>query len=119
MARRNWLTSHGSVDGTGPAMSRSVMQSASTNSHDLRHFFEYSSAGIEVIEDGLKEMPFGEFLVERAVIDRFQLFRALQMQDRHPGVRLGECAAALGYTSIGEIERQHSAWRGIDTVEVR
>ena len=41
----------------------------------------------------------------RACVDRFQLFRALQMQDRLPGVRLGEAAAALGYAPIGAVER--------------
>lgn len=88
------------------------------NQNDLSHYFEYSRSGLQVIEDGLKEVPFGEFLVERAAIDRFQLFRALQMQDRHPGVRLGECAAALGYLQISEVERLYEAWRTVATVEV-
>ena len=62
-----------------------------------------------VVEDGLKEIGFGEYLVEEQVLDRFQLFRALQMQDRLPGVRLGECAAALGYAPINAIERSTRA----------
>lgn len=90
----------------------------SSTKHELAHYFQYSSAGIEVVEDGLKDLPFGEFMVERAAIDRFQLFRALQMQDRHPGVRIGECAAALGYVQISEVERLFDVWRGVSTVEV-
>ena len=87
-----------------------------THPHDLRAFFQYSPAGIEVLEDGLKEVPFGEFLVEQGAIDRFQLFRALQMQDKYAGVRIGECAAALGYLQIGDVERLFAQWRGVSTV---
>ena len=83
----------------------------------LRSFFEYSPAGIEVLED-LPAIPFGEFLVERQTIDRYQLLRALQMQDKYPAVRVGECAAALGYVQISEVERQFAAWRGLSTVVV-
>ncbi len=85
---------------------------------DLRTFFEYSVAGVEVVEDGLPMIPFGEFLVERRTINRYQLLRALQLQDKYPAVRLGECAAALGYAQISEIERQFAAWRGLTTVEI-
>ena len=76
----------------------------SVNVQEVRQYFEHSRAGVEAIEDGLKEVCFGEFLVDQGVIDRFQLFRALQLQDRSPGVRLGECAAALGYAPISAIE---------------
>lgn len=88
------------------------------NESDLKHYFEYSSAGIEVLEDGLKEITFGEYLVEAGALDRYQLFRALQMQDRIPGVRLGECAAALGYAPIGQIERHYAAFQKVSTVDV-
>lgn len=47
---------------------------------------------------------FGEFLVQQRVLDRFQLFRALQMQDQAPAARLGECAAALGFVPIDVLE---------------
>ncbi len=50
---------------------------------------------------------FGEFLVEHHVLDRFQLFRALQMQDRVPGARLGHCAVVLGYAPRDAIEQLH------------
>lgn len=88
------------------------------NQKDLRHYFEYSRAGVDLVEDGLKEMSFGEFLVDQGVVDRFQLFRALQMQDRLPGVRLGEAVAALGYASIGAVERLFQRFQQLSTVTV-
>ena len=88
------------------------------NAKDLRHYFDYSSSGIEVLEDGLPEITFGEYLVQQGTLDRYQLFRALQMQDRLPGVRLGECAAALGYAPIGKIERLYAAFVQLPTAMV-
>ena len=88
------------------------------NKADLRHYFEYSNQGVGVEEDGLKEISFGEYLVDQGVLDRFQLFRALQMQDRLPGVRLGECAAALGYAPIAAIERLYERFTELGTVDV-
>jgi hypothetical protein len=41
------------------------------------------------------------------VLDRFQLFRTLQLQDRVPGARLGHCAVALGFVPANAIERLH------------
>jgi hypothetical protein len=87
------------------------------NADDLRDYFE-SPEGFEVIADGLSEISFGEYLVDQGVVDRFQLFRALQMQDRLPGVRLGECAAALGYAPIGAIERMYKRFTQLTTVTV-
>ncbi len=55
---------------------------------------------------------------DQGVLDRFQLFRALQMQDRLPGVRLGECAAALGYAPIAAIERLYERFTQLHTVDV-
>jgi len=88
------------------------------NRADLRHYFEYSGAGVEVVEDGLKEITFGEFLVEQNELDRFQLFRALQMQDRLPGVRVGECIAALGYVPIAKVEKLYASFMQLQTVTV-
>ena len=48
--------------------------------------------------------PFGEYLVQQRVIDRFQLFRVLQHQDRVPHARLGACAVELGYVPANLIE---------------
>ena len=64
------------------------------------------------------EISFGEYLVEQGVLDRYQLFRALQMQDRVPGVRLGEAAAALGYAPIGAIERFYQRFSQLGTIEI-
>jgi hypothetical protein len=83
---------------------------------DVRRYFEYSQSGVEVIEDGLQELTFGEFLIANAVLDRYQLFRALQMQDRLPGVRLGEAAAALGYTTIHVIEQMYERFCRLPSV---
>jgi len=88
------------------------------NSAEIQKYFEYSKSGVDVLEDGLKEVTFGEYLVDQGVLDRFQLFRALQMQDRLPGVRLGECAAALGYAPIAAIERLYERFQQLNTVEV-
>ena len=86
--------------------------------HDLRHYFEYSSQGIDIVQDGLQEITFGEYLVERGVVDRFELFRALQLQDRMPGTRIGECIAVLGYATTGRIEQMYTAFIRISTVTV-
>ena len=88
------------------------------NAKDLQRYFEYSQSGVEVLEDGLQEVSFGEFLVEQGIVTRYQLFRSLQMQDRLPGVRLGECAAALGYAPIAQIERLYAAFAQLHTVMV-
>jgi len=91
----------------------------STNTKDIQKYFEPSQASVDVlIENGLQEISFGEYLVEQGVLDRFQLFRALQMQDRLPGVRLGECAAALGYAPINAIERLYERFAQLSTVDV-
>ncbi len=84
----------------------------------IAHYFEYSDHEIDVLEDGLQEVQFGEYLVERRVVSRQQLFRALTEQDRHPGVRLGEIIAALGYAPYSEIDRLLSEFHGLAVVEV-
>jgi hypothetical protein len=84
----------------------------------LTEYFEYSSKGVDVLEDGLKEMSFGEYLVERGAIDRFQLLRALQLQDRHPGVLLGECVAALGYVPYSEVEQHLSRFNSVAVIDL-
>jgi hypothetical protein len=47
---------------------------------------------------------FGEYLVERGVLDRRQLLRALQLQDRVARIRVGESAAVLGYVHLLMVE---------------
>jgi hypothetical protein len=85
---------------------------------ELSRYFEHSPRGIDVVDEGLKEITFGEYLVDQGVLDRFQLFRTLQMQDRMPNVRLGECAAALGYAPINAIERLYERFSQLTTVDV-
>lgn len=95
---------------------RTATTQGPTNRRDLVHYFEYSPHGVDVVADGLKEIPFGEFLVEHGLITRYQLFRAMQMQDRHAGVRIGECVAALGFLQISEIERAFERFLKLPTV---
>jgi hypothetical protein len=90
----------------------------SRNSAKLREYFDSPHSGVPIVEEGLKELTFGEFLVERGVVDRFQLFRALQMQDRQPGVKVGEAAAALGYAPIATIEKLYEEFVHIPTTTV-
>ena len=95
-----------------------VRHPAAMKEGELRNYFEYSRSGIDVEEDGLKEISFGEYLVESKVLDRYQLFRALQMQDQHPGVRVGEAAAALGYIGVGDVERLYSKFNAVSAVTI-
>ena len=111
-----WSPARPQAEGTGPTSMPTSCAARVPKNAELRSYFDYSSLGIVIEEDGLKEISFGEFLVEQAVLDRHQLLLALQMQDRQPGVRLGECAAALGFAPIGEIERQFSQYAGVGTV---
>ena len=77
----------------------------------LRSYFEYSNSGVEVVEDGLAEVRFGEYLVEVGALAHHQLFSAMMLQDRNPGVRIGECVAALGilpYAVVDALYTQYS-----------
>jgi len=85
---------------------------------DIAHYFEYSDHGIEVVEDGLAEVPFGEFLVEVGTLTRDQLFSAMMFQDRNPGIRLGECVAALGFIPYPEVDRLFTEYTSCGVVEV-
>jgi hypothetical protein len=89
---------------------------SSNDPRDLDHYFAASKSGLEVIADGLKEMTFGEFLVENRVIDRHQLLCALQLQDRNPGARIGECVAALGFLDHAEVEALLCNWQRVSVV---
>ena len=82
-------------------------------SSSLRHYFEYSNSGVEVIQDGLTEVPFGEFLVETGKLSRDQLFSAMMFQDKNPGVRIGECVAALGYMPYSEIDQAFTQYTSL------
>lgn len=88
-----------------------------TNSRDIAHYFEYSSAGIEVLRDGLEQMSFGEYLVSKRAITRHDLFQALQLQDRNPGVKLGECLAKLGAMGYIDVEKHLGSWNQVSVIE--
>lgn len=79
----------------------------------LRRYFEYSESGVEVIQDGLTEIPFGEYLVQTGKLSRDQLFKAMMFQDQNPGVRIGECVAALGYVRYAEIDELFTEYSGL------
>jgi len=64
------------------------------------------------------QTPFGEFLVQQHALDRFQLFRALQLQDRLPKVRLGHCAVALGFVPRDEVELLYVVYERADPLEL-
>jgi hypothetical protein len=50
------------------------------------------------------QIHFGEFLVRRGLIDRYQLLQVLMFQARYPRVPLGECVVACGFLAMREIE---------------
>ena len=89
-----------------------------TSSHQIAHYFEYSDHGIEVVEDGLTEIPFGEYLVDAGTLSRDQLFSAMMFQDKNPGVRIGECIAALGFLPYPEVDRLYTQYNGCSLVEI-
>ena len=88
-----------------------------TNS-DLDHYFEYSSVGIEVLQDGLQSMNFGEYLVSKAAITRQDLLAALQLQDQEPEAKIGECLAKLGAMGYITIKEHLGSWNSVKVVEV-
>src|SRR5688572_29558790 len=85
---------------------------------ELAHYFDYSGVGLQIDGEGLQEVPFGEFLVERRALSRQQLFAALTEQDRQPGVPLGEVIAALGFVPYEHVDRLLGEFLAIDVVEV-
>ena len=91
--------------------------SLATNAAELVDFFAYAPHGVE-IEPGLVDVRFGEFLVARGLLDRGQLLRALQLQDRQPQLRLGICAVALGFLGRAALARALAAWAGLTAVDV-
>lgn len=99
-------------------LSPSYQKNDSSNKRDIAHFFEYSSQGVQVEADGLTEVTFGEFLVEQRVLTRPELLRALQLQDKHPGTRIGECVAALGILPYPRIEQYLRVWNAMEVVEI-
>ncbi len=85
---------------------------------DVEQYFEYAAHGIEVIEDGLQMVPFGEYLIEQEVLTREQLFRALSAQDRRPSVPLGEIVAELGFMPAPVVEGFLAEFQAVHAVEL-
>jgi hypothetical protein len=85
---------------------------------EISSYFELDRMGIEVIEEGLRDMPFGEFLVERGALTRSQLLDAMMEQDRNPGIPLGEIVAFLGFLAYPEVDRLLTEWSSVPVVEV-
>ena len=86
---------------------------------EIASYFELSESGIELVEEGLAQMSFGEYLVEMNALSRSQLYAALREQDRHPGIPLGEIVAYLGYLPYVEVDRLLTEWSVIPIVEVK
>ncbi len=84
----------------------------------VSHYFEYARLGLEVLSDGLVEIRFGEYLVERQAISRTDLFRALSAQDRAPGTRIGDVIATLGLLDRDEVQRLLREYQALTVVEV-
>lgn len=91
---------------------------AVNRNRDVAHYFEYSDVGLEVIEDGLREIPFGEYLVERGMLTRQQLFSALCEQDKNPGIRFGEIVASLGFLPYPIVDRLLTTFSAVEVVEL-
>lgn len=91
---------------------------APPNRAALNHYFEYSNAGVDVVADGLQELCFGEFLVQKRAVTRNQLFQALQLQDRAPKKKLGECMCELGHLPAAELLFHLDQWRNLETILV-
>jgi hypothetical protein len=85
---------------------------------ELESYFELAAAEVELIEEGLVQMTFGEFLVDNRALSRTQLYEALREQDRHPGVPLGEIVAYMGYVPYPEVDRLLTRWNQIPVIEV-
>ena len=65
----------------------------------------------------LERLRFGDFLVERHVINEAQLLDALAEHWRS-GIRIGESVTRKGYVAAGEIERLAREFENLATVYV-
>jgi hypothetical protein len=65
----------------------------------------------------LERIRFGEFLLERRVIDDGQLLDALAEHWAHGG-RLGAAITRRGILSVDQVERLAAEYHGIQVVEV-
>ena len=81
---------------------RKVTERVATKASGLVEFT--NQRGVELAPNRKPVVPFGEYLVSHELISRYQLFRAIQLQDRHADVRIGECVVALGYLQLTQVE---------------
>jgi hypothetical protein len=88
------------------------------NRRDLDHYFEYSGVGLVVEKDGLAEVKLGELMVERGLLNREQLFRALMEQDRQPETHFGELVVALGFCTQDRVDELLAELAALDVIEV-
>lgn len=65
----------------------------------------------------LERVRFGEFLVERRVIDDGQLLDALAEHWQHGG-RIGAAVTRRGFLSVDQVEQLAAEYHGIHVVEV-
>jgi hypothetical protein len=100
-----------------PRAASARLATESSRPEKVRRYFLQTRLGLAE-DESLEVIRFGEFLVEQRVIDRFQLFRALQLQDAVPGVLIGGAVSALGYCSSQQIEWLHSEFAALATIEV-
>lgn len=91
---------------------------ATSQEREISNYFDLDQLGVELVEDGLKEMPFGEYLVEQGLLSRRQLLEAMMEQDRNPGIPLGEVIAFLGFLAYEDIDRLLTDWSVIPVIEV-
>ena len=73
---------------------------------------------IEIVDESLMEMPFGEYLVARRALSRAQLLAALCTQEQHDGVPLADIVCWLGYLPASEVEQFLAEWRSILLVHI-
>jgi hypothetical protein len=95
------------ITGVGPdaaAPSGAPLSMPHDRGPDTRPHAVHPWPDLDVVDGGRMPLRFGEFLVAEGIIDRVQLFRALQIQDRLPWLPIGQCVVALGYLTMNEVE---------------
>jgi hypothetical protein len=87
------------------------------NDPAILNYLAYEHAGVEIEQDGLAIIRFGEFLVERKTIDRRQLYFALVDADLRGG-RLGEALVRLGFADETTVEALAAEYENLAAVDL-